>query len=240
MNALTPFNYAALGPEQSAQAREAAERIRVRMSRTVQDIIEIGRDLIAVKERIGHGNFLPWIEAEFGMAERTARNFMSVSERYGSKSAMVADLPVSALYELAAPSTPEPVREEVERRAADGERVSADEVRKLKDKYKELKAQKDAVESYKDRLLEETMAKDADIRRLHDLLNDAKEEARRAAEPNTITVERPSPVSGGIAERAIAARQMSNASVDVEVEIALAVFDHLSSPAQAEFRRRIA
>ena len=34
------------------------------MSRTVQDIVEIGRELAKVQERIGHGNFLPWIERE--------------------------------------------------------------------------------------------------------------------------------------------------------------------------------
>jgi hypothetical protein len=53
--------------------------------------------------------FMPWIEAEFEMAERTARNFMNVAERYASKSATVADLAPTALYELAAPSTPEEV-----------------------------------------------------------------------------------------------------------------------------------
>tara|TARA_R110002020_G_scaffold150446_1_gene327143 strand:- start:7053 stop:7166 length:114 start_codon:yes stop_codon:yes gene_type:complete len=36
------------------------------------DIIEIGRDLIAVKAEIGHGNFLPWIEKEFRVNLRFA------------------------------------------------------------------------------------------------------------------------------------------------------------------------
>ena len=38
---------------------ETADRIRQRMTRTAQDIVEIGRELIAVKDRVGHGNFLP-------------------------------------------------------------------------------------------------------------------------------------------------------------------------------------
>jgi hypothetical protein len=52
------------------------------------------------------GNFLPWIEAEFGMHENTARNFMRVAEMFG-KSTTVVDLPPTVLYALAAPSTPE-------------------------------------------------------------------------------------------------------------------------------------
>jgi hypothetical protein len=47
----------------AVQAREAAQRIRLRLRRSAEDIIEIGRDLIEVKASIGNGNFLPWIEA---------------------------------------------------------------------------------------------------------------------------------------------------------------------------------
>lgn len=53
--------------------------------------------------------FLPWIEAEFEMSE-TANNMMRVATVYGDKSQTVWDLNATALYELAAPSTPESVR----------------------------------------------------------------------------------------------------------------------------------
>lgn len=55
----------------------------------------------------------PWIEAEFGMSDDTARNFMRVAEVYGDNFRTVRDLPPTALYELAA--TPPEVREEVGR-----------------------------------------------------------------------------------------------------------------------------
>src|SRR5260370_13768613 len=58
---------------------EVAGRIRQRMTRTAQDIVEIGCELIAVKDRVGHGNFLPWIEREFRMSEDTAAPFMNVA-----------------------------------------------------------------------------------------------------------------------------------------------------------------
>ena len=59
---------------------------------------------------IGHGNFLPWIEAEFGMHHTTANRFMQVAEAYSGKLSTVLNLDPSALYELAAPKTPQEVR----------------------------------------------------------------------------------------------------------------------------------
>ena len=92
---------------------------------TAADVIEIGQALIRQKAKLGHGNFLNWLAAEFGMSNPTASRFMNVAERFGSKSFSVKDLDLTALYELAAPSTPEEVRSEVERRIAAGELVTA-------------------------------------------------------------------------------------------------------------------
>ncbi|WP_366526618.1 DUF3102 domain-containing protein [Methylobacterium fujisawaense] len=78
---------------------------------------------------VRHGNFLPWIEAEFSMGERTARNFMQAAEAYG-KSAMVADLPATVLYALASPSTPEPIREEFMREAEAAGGATAEQIAK--------------------------------------------------------------------------------------------------------------
>ncbi|MCJ2016944.1 DUF3102 domain-containing protein [Methylobacterium sp. E-065] len=69
------------------------------------------------RHRLAHGNFLPWIEAEFSMADRTALRFMQAAEAFAGKSATVADLPATVLYALASPSTPEPIREEFMREA---------------------------------------------------------------------------------------------------------------------------
>lgn len=141
------FDYAVIDEDGRDDVRAAAERIKVRMSRTVEDIIDIGRDLIAVKKSIGHGNFLRWIEVEFGMTDRTARNFMSACERFGSKTEMVSDLTVGVLYALAAPSTDDAVVEEVIERAEAGEKITPDDVKALKAEWaserKDLKRQID-------------------------------------------------------------------------------------------------
>jgi hypothetical protein len=107
---------------------EHAEVIRALGKRAVHDIIEIGRRLIEAKELAGHGGWLPWLEREFGWDERTAQRFISV----GVKSDKLSDLnvPVSGLYLLAAPSTPDEVIDAVAERG-DGERLSLKDIKQM-------------------------------------------------------------------------------------------------------------
>jgi hypothetical protein len=121
--------------------REASERVRLRMRRTAEDIVEIGRDLILIKETLRHGSFLPWIEQEFGMTARTAQNFMGVAEQFGDKYETVSHLPPKVLYALAAPSTPEEVRDNVVEMAKRGDRVTTKTVTELKEKLKAAEQQ---------------------------------------------------------------------------------------------------
>lgn len=118
------FNYDLLETKLADKLRNAADRIRERVKKTVEDIIEVGNDLLAVKEALPHGQFLPWIKAEFGWSERTAQNFMSVAEQF--KSAKIADLPIqpSAAYLLAAPSVPDEARQKAVEKAEAGEEIT--------------------------------------------------------------------------------------------------------------------
>ncbi len=141
------FSYAALPREDEAVVREAAERIKLRLRRTAEDIIEIGKDLIAVKERLPHGQFLPWLREEFDMSEHTARRFMGVAREYGDKTRIVRDLEPTALYELAAPSTPQAVRDQVEELIVDGQKVTVADIRRMKQEAKAAKEGADALAS---------------------------------------------------------------------------------------------
>lgn len=131
MNDVTLFDYASMTVHEQVEVQSAAVRIRDRMKRTVEDIIAIGQDLIAVKEKLPHGAFLPWIEAEFGMKDQTARNMMNVASMYSDKFPNFGNLAPSVFYEIAAPSTPEVVRQAVEAKAEAGESVSVAEVKAM-------------------------------------------------------------------------------------------------------------
>ena len=80
---------------------------------TVEAIIKTGRELIQAKNKLKHGQFGDWLSAEFSMAERSARRYMSVAAAFGDKTDMVADLPLSTLYLLAPPSVPAAFREDI-------------------------------------------------------------------------------------------------------------------------------
>ena len=118
------FNYDLLETKVADKVRGAADSIRDRIKKTVEDIIEVGNDLLAVKETLPHGQFLPWLKAEFGWSERSAQQFMGVAEKF--KSAIIADLPIqpSAAYLLAAPSVPDEAREKAGEKAEAGEEIT--------------------------------------------------------------------------------------------------------------------
>jgi hypothetical protein len=109
---------------------EHAEAIRVLGKRTIENVIEIGHRLTEARKLCEHGQWLPWLEREFGWTDRHARNFMAVYE-ISSKSENFSDLnlPISGLYLLAHPSTPEAARQQVVNRAASGERISVTEIK---------------------------------------------------------------------------------------------------------------
>ena len=118
------FNYDVLETKVAEQVRSSADRIRERVKKTVEDIIEVGNDLLTVKESLQHGQFGAWLKAEFGWSERTAQNFMSVADRF--KSENVADLRIqpSAAYFLAAPSVPDEARQVAVEKAEAGEEIT--------------------------------------------------------------------------------------------------------------------
>jgi hypothetical protein len=107
------FRYDAISAASAAALRDTAERIRQRLKRQIEDIVHIGRDLIAVKEALPHGQFTKWLAAEFSWNERTARNYMNVAVAFGGKKEIIADLRPSHLYRLAAPSTPPEARDSI-------------------------------------------------------------------------------------------------------------------------------
>lgn len=120
------FNYDLLEAKIAEQARSSAQRIRDKVKRTIQDIIDVGNDLLAVRTALPHGQFGPWLAAEFGWTERTARNFMAVAERFGPKTEIISDLTIqpTAAYLLAAPSAPDEAREAAIERAEAGEQIT--------------------------------------------------------------------------------------------------------------------
>jgi transposase len=58
-----------------------AERIRARIAKTVEDIVDAGRELRAVKSSISRDQFIKWVEDEVGISQSTAYRWMSLTRR---------------------------------------------------------------------------------------------------------------------------------------------------------------
>ena len=82
-------------------------------AQTLEDIVQIGRNLVEVRALLSPGQFLHWCASEFGMSRQTANRSMRFSEMFGGRSTMVAHLPLRILDELAAPSTSDTIIEQV-------------------------------------------------------------------------------------------------------------------------------
>lgn len=110
----TLFDYKSLDNETREFVQEKAQSIHARLKRTAEDVIAIGLDLIAVKSRLPHGQFQVWLQSEFEMSLSAAIKFTQVAYRFGSKNVKFTHFPISVLYELAAPSTPDSIIDMVE------------------------------------------------------------------------------------------------------------------------------
>jgi hypothetical protein len=136
-----PGELAVAAKERVTVLAENAAEIRKLGERVVSDVIEIGRRLTEMKKICGHGNWLPWLQREFGWTDRHALTYMQVYA-LSLKSENFSDLriPISGLYLLAAPSTPPEAVDEVIERAKSGERQTCAEIKRNIDEVKRVKA----------------------------------------------------------------------------------------------------
>lgn len=135
---IVTFNYAELDSETRAAIQQNTTEIKSLMRRTSQDIIHIGQKLRAVKQQLEHGRFRKWLKAEFDWSVSASTKFIQVSEQFKCVNFTHLNIANSALYLLAAPSTPEVARQEALRRASSGETITYSKAKVITQKYKKV------------------------------------------------------------------------------------------------------
>lgn len=129
------FDYAALDSETRIVVQQRTSEIKALMKRAASDIIEIGQKLIEVRSKLGHGHFEGWIKSEFDWTRQTAYRFINVADHFSGCNNLLQMAP-SALYLLAAPSTPDSARQEAIARAEQGESITHATARTIVDAAK--------------------------------------------------------------------------------------------------------
>jgi len=150
------FDYDSLDVSQRSIVQQRTGEIRERLRRSAQDVWEIGQKLSDVRARLKYGQFLTWIKAEFGWSQRTAYNFINVYETFGDRFANLAkvNIATSLLYQLASPSVPDELRDQIIRAAEQGDTMTAKELRATIQRRRlaeSAKAQKAKSQKAKDR-----------------------------------------------------------------------------------------
>ncbi|MFC6742669.1 DUF3102 domain-containing protein [Methylobacterium tardum] len=106
-------------------AREARSVVERYHQRTRTYVINTGSDLLEMKARLDRGTFYPWAKSEMGISPRMAQNFMRAAKRFGDKSEIISRLPPTAIYALAAPSTPDALCASVAERLEAGQKLTS-------------------------------------------------------------------------------------------------------------------
>ena len=129
------YDYSQVADEYRDAVKQAAVEIKRREKRAATDMIEIGKMLLDVRGRLEHGQFLPWIETEFGWQKTIAYSMMDVAEKL-PKFGNLENYGLSALYRLSAPSVPDAAIEQANQVAAKGEKVTHRVAKAIVDAHK--------------------------------------------------------------------------------------------------------
>ena len=129
---------------------------------TAQNIIEIGKRLIEVKNNLEHGEFSEWLKTRVDISHRTATNFMKVATTF-SNWQPVANLGSRKLLALA--GLDEEDRKEV-MKENNVEDMTTRELEKVVKEKKEIKKQLEAEQEYSNELQDAIKEKENQIRAL--------------------------------------------------------------------------
>lgn len=118
------FNYGTLDQKTQITIKQKTSEIKSLIRQTAKDIIDVGQKLSEVKQQLKHGEFRNWLKTEFNWSISSATKIMQVSEKFKSVNFTHFNFSASALYILAAPSTPNSAREYALQLASGGENIT--------------------------------------------------------------------------------------------------------------------
>ncbi len=137
-NELSEYNYTMLEPEIKIVVQQRTSEIKSLIHRSAQDIFDIGQKLIEVKEKLGHGRFVTWLNTEFNWSKSTAQRFMQVARQFKRGNFTDLNIASSALYLLASSNTSVAARQEALERATQGEIINYSAAKSIIAQHKKI------------------------------------------------------------------------------------------------------
>jgi len=90
------------------RVRDLVEEFALSWQRTLALAIQLGDALTELKDELGHGRWLPWLESNFPLGVRMAQRFMDLAANASEMSYLPADTPITAALEWLAEQRREP------------------------------------------------------------------------------------------------------------------------------------
>jgi hypothetical protein len=112
----------------AAELEEAAQRIKSLRRAATEHAVEIGRELLRIKENLPRGAFVKWVEKACEFKIRTAQDLMKLAREVDSNTKLVALMVPSTLRVYLSKTTPPAVRTSILKRLENGEYVSRNEL----------------------------------------------------------------------------------------------------------------
>jgi hypothetical protein len=112
----------------AAELEEAAQRIKSLRRAATEHAVEIGRELLRIKENLPRGAFVKWVEKACEFRIRTAQDLMKLAREVDSNTKLVALMVPSTLRVYLSKTTPPAVRTSILKRLENGEYVSRNEL----------------------------------------------------------------------------------------------------------------
>lgn len=114
----------------ATELQDAAQKIKALRRAATEHAVEIGRELLRVKERMPHGAFVKWVEKACEFKIRTAQDLMKLARVADSdpNAKLIALMVPSTLRVYLSKTTPPAVRTTILKRLQNGEQVSRSEL----------------------------------------------------------------------------------------------------------------
>jgi hypothetical protein len=112
----------------AAELEEAAQRIKSLRRAATEHAVEIGRELLRIKESLPRGAFVKWVEKACEFKIRTAQDLIKLAREADSNAKLIALMVPSTLRVYLSKTTPPAVRTSILKRLENGEYVSRNEL----------------------------------------------------------------------------------------------------------------
>lgn len=114
----------------ATELQDVAQKIKALRRAATEHAVEIGRELLGVKEKLPHGVFVKWVEKACEFKIRTAQDLMKLAREADSdtNTKLVALMVPSTLRVYLSKTIPPVVRNSILKRLENGERVSRSEL----------------------------------------------------------------------------------------------------------------